>query len=97
METPPKHAPAHVTRLLFRVASSRPGHPPFEVDLSENGGNGSCTCEDFRGRCGPHFHENGGNMVNYDPRLNETRTRCKHINQCALYLGQQIIDRIRSE
>jgi hypothetical protein len=51
------------------------------VDLTENGGNGACSCEDFSCRCFPNLKESNGVWTPYGnpERPSPKRTQCAHI------------------
>ena len=85
----------HGEHLRYYVHSETHGDETHVVDLTENQGNGQCSCRDFETRCGPAYHRNGKNMVHYNRddkgKLNPDRTQCKHIHAVRDYLLDSIL------
>ena len=82
-------------RFRYTVHSESEDAADHVVDLSENKGNGACSCRDFEVRCGPNYFHNGGKPVHYrrdeKGKVNKDRTQCKHIREVRDYLLDSIL------
>jgi len=79
--------------LHFHVSSGTLIEPDgYMVDMEALNGNGHCTCRDFQCRGEPNFVKNGHAIINFGL---VGRTRCKHINEVILHLGQMLVDNAR--
>ena len=89
-------------RFRWYVHSETEGDAEHVVDLTENNGNGQCSCRDFETRCGPAFYRNGKNIIPYERdekgKLNKDRTICKHINAVRNHLFNSLLpDMVKAE
>lgn len=73
----------------FHVPSSRPKQVPYLVDLSENQGNGECTCPDFLARRGPAIKEG--------KPLFTRATSCLHLIHARNYFCIRVLKAFASE
>jgi len=85
--------------LRYRVESWGSKSLPYEVDLSENGGNGACSCRDFEIRCWKNFKESGGKWVDYGhpEHPNPERTQCAHIKAARMKFTNDTLRAIAEE
>jgi hypothetical protein len=77
-------------KLTYEVLSETVHQQHYLVDLSENAGNGECSCADFGTRRAPKLKATG-KIVNYG---HPDATRCKHINACLVELGSLVLERM---
>lgn len=83
----PKHTRTRRVRaipyhpLCYQVESWEKRELFHQVDLSENGGNGACSCWDYSRICQKNFNDSCGKWVEYGSidNKNPLRTQCAHI------------------
>ena len=80
--------------LRYTVHSETVGDETHVVDLTENDGNGACSCRDFETRRGPNYHRNGKVIVEYGRddkgKVIKEATRCKHLNAAFLQFATDV-------
>lgn len=82
---PKEVSPVPGEALRYWVQSSE--SLPHFVDLSENDGNGECSCPDFRFRCLPNYRDQTRIIHHGYPNA----TRCKHIKTAMLYFADEVL------
>ena len=73
----------------FHIPSSRPKQPPYLVDLSENNGNGACSCPDYYARRLPAIKES--------KPLFTRETSCMHLIRVRNYFCCRVLRRFAKE
>lgn len=80
-----KVTPIHGEPYRFHVTSSREGHEPYLVDVSEHNGIGQCGCYNWQYRLAPKIAAG-------------ERLFCKHVEAAREYLLDRIIaEHLRQE
>lgn len=80
-----------VGKMQFFVESEETEGSKYQVDMEENYPNGKCSCTDFGVRCQKTWNET--RVVQEYTDWKSKRTRCKHIKDVIMWLGNEVIKR----
>lgn len=84
----------HLHDSMFQVESWREPNHPHNVCLTENNGNGFCTCKYFNITCMRNLKENGGRVVPYGTKK---ATLCRHLTAARFHWTNTVLREMASQ